>query len=309
MNISVNESHSSNDIILSGKLPKTLAYSFLVLMSIMGNSFLVWAFRRDNRLKTTTNVLIANMAVSDLFSSVFASLPRVYEVLYNGVWMWTGDFGIALCKIANFIPGVFVCVSIYSCVFISIDRYYAVAHPLKGGFSSSRLKYIITLIWIIAVVSASQYFYIMDIIILYGKTFCVIQYDSSYASFGYLFFSLFYGLPLLIISVTYTLIVYKIRQHKVPGQQTDSVRRRRNEQNRKVFKMSAVIVGLFYFSFLWIGIVAALLAKREYSSQLLFVAPFLFYMSSCYNFVICLIFNDTYRQNCKAILSLCSSVS
>ena len=145
-------------------LTTTVAYSVLFLVSVIGNSLILLIIRRDNRLKTTHNILVANMAVSDILCILFSVPLAIYKTKFPLQWPIGGLFGKITVKMSFLIPDVTSAVSFYSCLFIAIDRYLAVAHPLKGGFSKSRLKYVIPGIWISSVILWSPYFYSVDII-------------------------------------------------------------------------------------------------------------------------------------------------
>ena len=75
--------------------------------------------------------------------------------MYKAISMWDGLNMVTLAScFANWFPSSNLSVLwylYYSCVFIAIDRYQAVARPLQGGFGRSRLKRIILVIWVSAV--------------------------------------------------------------------------------------------------------------------------------------------------------------
>jgi hypothetical protein len=139
------------------KMTKTIAYCLVFLVSLTGNVLVIWAIYRDKQLRTNTNILVANMAVSDLVYSLVAIPQRFLDINLSGYgrWLINGNIGLALCKILPFLQTVCLAVSFYSCIFIAVDRYHAVAHPFRGGFSRSRLKYIMPGIWIFASVMFS----------------------------------------------------------------------------------------------------------------------------------------------------------
>jgi len=307
MNISVNGSVSLSGInsVDSGKISKAIAYGCIMIWSIIGNSFMVWAIKRDIRLKTTTNLLICNMSISELINSFFIPPARIIEILNGGVWIWQGIFGVVMCKVLNFLPTFIIVVDVYSCMLISIDRYLAIARPLQGGFNKFKINYVIFGVWIFAFTFSLPYLYFMRVLNVNDKRYCVFQEEPSVTLYSIVFFVTLFALPMLIITFAYSLIVYKLRRHKVPGQLNEVVRRRREDQNNKIFKMSAAIVGLFYLSFLCGGIVVFLLRNKQFTSHLLFIASIILSLCGCSNFVITLVFNDFYRQNFKAFFARC----
>ncbi|KAK3741395.1 hypothetical protein QZH41_006208 [Actinostola sp. cb2023] len=190
---------------------KTLAYCLLFFISIVGNSFILRTIYKDSRLKTTTNFLMVNMAVvSDLLSTICLVPQRVVIINYHqNRWF----VGLALCKLVPLLGDASFQVSVYSCVFIAIDRYYAVAHPMKRGFNRSRLKYIILGIWIFAALIESPYLYSFRLTEFDDKTFCAIFDWNFYYIHLYIQIILIIGIPIPVVTIVYVLIVSKLRQH------------------------------------------------------------------------------------------------
>ncbi|KAK3741394.1 hypothetical protein QZH41_006207 [Actinostola sp. cb2023] len=312
-NLSSNSSNATHEAWYSidNKVPKTLAYCLLFFISIVGNSFILRTIYKDSRLKTTTNFLMANMAVSDLLTTTCFVPKIVADINYDNRWLIDGDVSLALCKLVNFLADVSFHVSVYSCVFIAIDRYYAVAHPMKRGFSRSRLKYIILGIWMFATLIASPYLYYFRLKEFIDIAFCgTFGVNISYIHI-YILIILIIVMPLTIVTIVYVLIVYKLRHNKVPGQQTDSIRRRIDQQNRKVLNMAVVIVALSSLSLGCLAIFAILANENVLKNSksvyydLGFSFIFIFRFNVCYNFFIYLIFNDIYRENFKTMISKC----
>ncbi|XP_031554343.1 prolactin-releasing peptide receptor-like [Actinia tenebrosa] len=309
----------TSDEALSKKIAKTTAYVLLFLISVAGNSFIVWVIHRDKRLRNTTNILVANMAVSDLLVPVFTIQGEVLDMycLYTSKPL-NNDFGLGLCKLVHFFQEVSVVVSIYSCIFIAIDRYFAVVYPLKRGFSKTRLKYIIPGIWIFALMMGAPNLYKYRIV--NGKGHKICQEDWSPAGVPhmeamriqmFILFSLLNGLPIPFITVLYVLICIKLRNQKGPGVVGDAARARRQRQNNKVLKLSIVIVCLLFFSWLFLDIVLFLGLLGELDSlpvitaaNIVFAARFIAYSSSSYNIFVYLIFTKNYREHLKILVSL-----
>ncbi|XP_031550908.1 substance-K receptor-like [Actinia tenebrosa] len=297
-----------------------MVYCILFVVSFTGNLLIVWATSRDIRLRSTTNILIANMAVSDLLIPLF-SVPKrmLYITYYDNIWLIDGDFGLALCKLAPYLQDVSLGVSIYSCVFIALDRFYAVVHPLRGGLSRRKLKYIIVGIWMFSLAMFSTYFFTFTLVKTGDSTKCIMDFTRIGVTtilhlriYHFVMFALNVGIPLPIISFLYLRIVLKLRRTAVPGQagNTSSVRER---QNKNALKMSAVIVSLFFLSFVPIVIVISLSIFGKLDSlspaagkDLLFSVAFIGESSCCFNFFIYLVFTKVYRQNFKNLLSKCT---
>ena len=77
---------------LDVKIIKILAYSIVSIVSFFGNSVIIATVIRNRRMQTTVNYLIANMAVSDLFISVFAVPMKISEIANRPIPIVLGNF-------------------------------------------------------------------------------------------------------------------------------------------------------------------------------------------------------------------------
>lgn len=320
---SSNGSFSTDFFVYGNKIPWTVAFSLQFLSSIIGNLLVVWIVYKDSRLKNTTNYLVVNVAVSDLFAAFFGFPSQVVWINFDGVWLVTGAFGNVLCKFSTFSGYVFFIVSVYSCVFIAIDRCCAVLYPMKRPFEN-RIKYIIIGIWTFSGLLYSPILYFVSV----GPTDGIFGYVNQCGAspenraanviFIYVVITLNTVVSVPVFTTSYILTVYKLYQHRVPGEpQTDFTLRRRQQQNKTVFKMSVSIVVMAYISLsFWIilrflhnqGALNHL--SRSALIDLEHTTVFVLYMSLVYNIYIYLIFNHIYRENIRIIMRkcFCSSV-
>ncbi|XP_028518602.1 substance-K receptor-like [Exaiptasia diaphana] len=203
-------------------------------------------------------------------------------------------------------------VSAFSCVVIAIDRYFAVAYPFKRPFQG-KMKKVIAVIWIVAVVICSPDLYFSTTIQYGNLVYCVVldKNWSSYLSYYYTLQGLKSILPMVLITITYTFTIFKLYHRQVPGLQT-SERRRRKQQNKKVLKHAVTIVVLLYLcrGFWFTVYMLSSQGKLDYLSfssyyNLVYASYFIYFVSLVYNFFIYLIFNDIYRENIKALIPKC----
>ena len=120
------------------KVGKTLAYSLILVVSLVGNSLIVLIVYKTPTLRKPINMLIANMAMSDLLYPIFFFPVRLAEA-HVGSWPIGGTLGQALCKIHTFLSDVSSSVSIQSLVLITVDRFVAVVVPLRSPLVSRKL--------------------------------------------------------------------------------------------------------------------------------------------------------------------------
>lgn len=92
---------------LDVKIIKILVYSIVSIVSFFGNSVIIATVIRNRRIQPTVNYLIANMAASDLFISVFAVPMKISEIA-NGArrWLIEGSVGLIFCQLIYFFQDI-----------------------------------------------------------------------------------------------------------------------------------------------------------------------------------------------------------
>lgn len=75
---------------VENKIEKTIAYCIILLLSIFGNTFIICTIYKDNRLKSTPNFLVANMAGSDFISTLFTVPVIVSQINFEYKWLIGG---------------------------------------------------------------------------------------------------------------------------------------------------------------------------------------------------------------------------
>ena len=139
------------------KIGQTVALSLILVVSLVGNSLIVLIVYKTPTLRKPINMLIANMAMSDLLYPIFLFPVRLAE-WHAGSWLIGGTLGQALCKIYVFFADFSSLVSIQSLVLITVDRFVAVVVPLRSPLVSRKLcLFFIVATWIVAMAVHSPY--------------------------------------------------------------------------------------------------------------------------------------------------------
>ncbi|XP_045348585.1 chemokine XC receptor 1 [Leopardus geoffroyi] len=106
-------------------LSTTILYFLVFLLSLMGNSLVLWVLVKFESLESLTNVFILNLCLSDM---AFSFLLPVWILGYH--WGWVlGDF---LCKLLNMIFSISLYSSIFFLTIMTIHRYVSVVRPLSS---------------------------------------------------------------------------------------------------------------------------------------------------------------------------------
>lgn len=118
------------------------AYTLVMLLGILGNLCLITVIRKQKESQNVTNILIANLSLSDIFICIMC-MP--FTVAYTLMDYWV--FGEALCKISAFVQSVCVTVSTFSLVLIAVVRYQLIVNPRGWKPSISQAYLGIIFIW------------------------------------------------------------------------------------------------------------------------------------------------------------------
>ncbi|XP_068704421.1 melanopsin-like isoform X2 [Montipora foliosa] len=112
----------------------------ICLTSFLGNSLVIYTIHKDTRLNTITNVLIENLAYSDIFMAIF-HMPFWIVSLRFGKWV----FGHVACEVAGVTQLIFGIVSLLTMTAIAIHRYLKVCRPrlYTKFFSNRKATYVI----------------------------------------------------------------------------------------------------------------------------------------------------------------------
>ena len=130
----------------------TVALSILVLISLVGNTLVILTVLINKPMQTTLNYLLVNLAVADMMFALFIGIEYVVTPFVTHP---EGNTGQYLCKFVTggTIAWVGGAVSILCLVYIAVERYFAIIHPLRqrGRFTRRRLKVFIALGWTFAI--------------------------------------------------------------------------------------------------------------------------------------------------------------
>lgn len=102
----------------------SILYSLIFLLSLFGNSLVLWIITKYENLTSLTNLFIMNLCITDLAFS--CTLPFLIVYSYHG-WI----FGNVLCKAVNAIFSISYYGGVIFLTIMTILRYLAVVDPLS----------------------------------------------------------------------------------------------------------------------------------------------------------------------------------
>ena len=235
-------------------------YSVLLIASLAGNSLLIFASLKSN---ITMNLLIANVAASDLLYSIF-HFPReiVSQIKGSTVFLVHGRIGHVLCKTCNFTADVTIAVSTLSLVLITADRLVAVVFPdqYRRRITVIKRRFLIFLTWILAMAIHSPYFYTFRLETENGNVVCVsnwgpaFNHKSTHTRYYTALLVTVLIVPLITVCVLQTITLLKLRDDEMESFRTPIANKRHKKRNKMLLKMSVVIASAF--ALCWLPFIA-----------------------------------------------------
>lgn len=278
-------------------------YGCISLVSVVGNSTVIFIVVTSRRMQSVTNFFIANLALADVIIGLF-SIPFRFQAALLQRW----NLPSFLCPFCPFFENVSVNASIFTLTAIAVDRYKAIIYPLRSHASKFRTKGIIVGIWIgstllaipMAVAFRVQYvradleqclpFNIdMGLFMWYMNLLCLVQYF----------------IPLILISCAYIRMAVVLWGSKTPGERERDRDRAVSNNKKKVIKMLMVVVVMFTLAWLPLQLYNVLdkmfpdINYYPYINIIWFCCHWLAMSNSCYNPFIYFLCNDKFKKEAR----------
>ncbi|XP_014481865.1 PREDICTED: allatostatin-A receptor-like isoform X2 [Dinoponera quadriceps] len=278
-----------------------LFFGMIGILGLVGNSLVVVVVAANPGMRSTTNILIINLAMADLLFVIFC-IPFTATDFVLPYW----PFGNVWCKIVQYLIIVTAYASVYTLVLMSLDRYLAVVHPIASMSWRTENHAILAICVTWAVILAIS----TPALVIHGEemggpssenlTACRIleQYDWSF--FQVSFFLTSYVLPLKLICIFYVCMLIKLWR----GARISAESRR---GRRRVTRLVLVVVGVF--AVCWCPIQVILVTKSvdmfpltTATIMLQIASHILAYTNSCVNPFLYAFLSDNFRKAFRKII-------
>ncbi|CAH3144382.1 unnamed protein product, partial [Porites evermanni] len=295
------------DFSLTTKVVFTFLTSLAFIVSFLGNSMVIYIIRKDQLLKSTTFLLILNMACGDLVTTT-VTCPPLIKFLFVGLAWIPGVFGGLLCKLNLYLVLVAFLGCIFSLTGIQIDRFLAVIRPLTHSPWTNWTKVIIPGIWLAAILLPINMWHEIG-----GKSssssglnISVCYEEQVPLSMG-ITLGICFLLPFTVMLILYPIIIYHLWTRQVPGEPSALQQQRANRMARKITKMMVAVVLSFFFCwapqfiFVWIHP----LVGQAAATLPIWLLPFILWLqalNSAMNPVLYAIFNESFRLGFKKVI-------
>ncbi|CAH1793894.1 unnamed protein product [Owenia fusiformis] len=274
------------------------AYAIVFILALIGNTLVVSLVYNNKRMHNVTNYFIVNLAMAD----ILVSLVNLPITLLSNIFT---DLELLCVKQRP----------------IAVDRYLAICFTMEYTITRRKARLMILCIWTWAVCIMAPWavFYEQEIYrtpkqsipICYQK-WPTFPPNLEGAYFVGAIFVTCYSIPLILITVCYSMIGFRVWTRKAPGvSNTSGVI---YKSKIKVVKMLMVVVVVFTFS--WLPLYTITVSKyygKKNTKEIQKIVNTIIYpivqwlgsSNSCVNPLIYCLFSKRYRRGFKVLLLKC----
>ena len=288
-------------------------YSVIAILGITGNALVINVVRKNRHMRTTTNIMLVNIAVSDILSLIW-SLPKRYFDIVDA--HPSEEMGKWLCKFvtASNMAAITLAVSVYTLSLLAIERYHSLVKPFQPPWiNENNVVYALAATWVAASVAQIPAF--IETTFNEVRCSCESPWTSndtarSMRDAVVVIITMNIFFPIIIISFCYALVINALHFNNANSARTFDPRDLQSK--RKIVKLLMIVTVVFYACFLPFGLYMMILASN-YADKLgddgknalsngFEVVKLLMYLSSSLNPVLYAFQSSNYRNGFKMSL-------
>ncbi|XP_053188586.1 prokineticin receptor 1b [Scomber japonicus] len=295
----------------------------IMLVCGLGNFIFIATLTRYKKLRNLTNLLIANLAISDFIVAVVCC---PFLVDYYVVRQLSWNYGLVLCASVNYLRTVSLYVSTNALLAIAVDRYMAIVHPLRPRMKYQTAYCLITGVWIVPIlISIPSAYFASETMYPHGgttptshKVFCAqiwpVDQQAYYRSYFLFVFAVEFVGPVIVMAMCYAQISRELWFKNVPGFQTEQIRKRLRCRRKTVMVLIMILTAYIlcwapYYGFTILRDFHPTLISRQKNSLVAFYIIECIAMSNSMINTFCFVSvkNNTVKYLKKIVLLRCRS--
>lgn len=285
----------------------TLFAIIIFIVALIGNTIIVYIVCSCRHMRNTTNILIANMAIADLWITL--DIPYLLKWMFISDSWFDGVFGKFLCQFCHSAQAGSIACSVFTLVCISLDRSLAILLPMKTILTTRIVKIMIAVIWVLTLSFLIPLFMVTSVYTKDGHVGC---YESgwaqieqlSYRGYNLTFAICTYAIPLTLITTMYTMTGLRLWYRKVPGHRSLRVHKRIQSSSKRATAMLITVVLVFaicWFPFQIRELIEGFGSSVHMELPLTFfvLLPWFGFANSAINPILYFVFSENYRREFK----------
>lgn len=272
-------------------------YLLVCVLGLAGNSLVIIAILKLDKMSSATTVYILNLALADGLFMV--GLPFIASQNFQNYWM----FGDAACKAVMVLDGINQFTSVFCLTVMSVDRYMALADPLRFASwrTPRRAKMVSAFLWLVSLLTILP----MALHFSADRGLCVPDLGSDVWWLAVLSYTFVMGfaLPFTVMTASYAALLLTMRSQRLRAAAPNPESHRLERQVTKMVVAVVLAFGLCWLPFYTFNFCSL----YQTGLVLTFAQAFEFvvllsYSWSCANPILYACFSDTFRRYFRTLL-------
>lgn len=231
-----NSGHTNIGEVMWFRVLKYSLYGIMFVISLPGNLMVCLIITRRQKMKTTTNFLILNLAISDVFYTLFVPLDVV--ITESATWPYAHFF----CNLFYPMMTLFICVSALTLMTLALTRFWAVVFPLRRQITVLQIKLALVAVWLFAIFEVLPYAIFLRVT---DENDCDEKWsDGVKKAYTLSLFFFQFVIPLSAITFAYTMVGIELKNGNKRSENR-SLNKTKNEESKKVIRMLVVVTVAF----------------------------------------------------------------
>lgn len=288
----------------SFKITMVLLYLLVCTLGLVGNSLVIVAILKLDKMSTSTTVYILNLAIADGLFMV--GLPFIASQNFQNRWM----FGDTACKVVMVLDGINQFTSVFCLTVMSIDRFMVLADPLRFARwrTPRRAKVISGILWLCSLITILPM--ALHFTAEQGLCMPILTSDSWWLGILSYTFVLGFALPFVIMTAAYTALLLTLKSKQLRGISPNKDSHRLERQVTKMVVAVVVVFGVCWLPFYTLNFCSL----HQSGLGLTFARAFEFavlvsYSWSCANPILYACFSETFKGHFRTLLCPANKLS
>ncbi|XP_013771906.1 neuropeptide CCHamide-1 receptor-like [Limulus polyphemus] len=298
-------------------------FGVIFLFGVIGNGTLIFTFIKNKTMRTTPNTCIISLAVGD-FLVITGTVPFISTIYVFESW----PYGVAVCKLSEFLKDLSVGVTALNLAILSIDRYVAIVMPIKkqtGTYPNAMTLVSTVVIWIVSAALAipgACFAFLLELDVQENIIYICYPYPQDMfpwypQTIVLIKFLFLYMIPLLIVGICYTLMARSLIYNSQYMIDQNERHARLLRTRIKVAKVVLAFVVVFALCFLpnqvfmmwWYFNPNAMEQYNHFWHVWKIMSSVLAFANSCLNPIALYLLSDVFRSYFRQYLLCCISSS
>lgn len=282
-------------------------YAIIVVVGLVGNTLTLTVVKKKRYMHTTTNFLLANLALADLLTLLWC----IPGITLQYVTHPDGVLGDILCKFVTMhhLAGISLLVAGLTLALVSVERYNALLNPLNVSLrlTQENVKYPTAIMWIFGLI------FVLPLFVEEhwdgARRICVLHWEKPSSTVYFSMLAILVVAAFLVVCFCYFNIIRGLYFTKkiCAEYSTRPLKAEEIQAKWKIVKLSITITIIFiacFFPFVIASVIDVSITSTFYRVALLLV-----YCSCCVNPICCALQSSNYRTAFRETIRKRSAVT